>query len=146
MQSLLSILAARAIPVDTETRAKIEFGRPDCGRGSAGAAGRVGGRMAENQSSVDARLLEAVDSSDPGSAVHELAVALRTEGMMQVEMYRAFLRILQSIPADDPRYDAVADTMDLIWGWCPKGKALFDAPLTDERLRSECVLSTETFR
>lgn len=93
--------------------------------------------MAENQSSADARLLETVNSSDPGSAVHELAVALRAEGMTQVEMYRAFLRMLQSIPADDPRYDAVADTMDLIWGWCPKGKALFDAPLTDERLRSE---------
>lgn len=89
---------------------------------------------------VDARkrLEEALGARDPAAAVHELARALRTEGMGQTPMYRLFSEQHRRISADDPRYDAIADTMDLIWGgpWAT-GAALFDEELTDERLANE---------
>jgi hypothetical protein len=84
------------------------------------------------------RLEGTLEAGSPATAVPELARALRTEGMKQAPMYRPFSTELQRPSGDDPRYDAVADTMDLIWGgpWA-KGAALFDEELTDERLARE---------
>jgi hypothetical protein len=84
------------------------------------------------------RLLEALDSADPASAVPALAHALRAEGMGQVAMYRLFSEQQQRLSGEDPRYDPVVDTMDLIWSgvWARSG-ALFDEELTDDRLRRE---------
>jgi hypothetical protein len=58
--------------------------------------------------------------------------------MGQVEMYRLFSEQLQRLSGDDPRYHAVADTMDLIWGggWA-KGNALDEHELSTERLERE---------
>lgn len=84
------------------------------------------------------RLLQAIDSAEPASTVPDLARALRVEGMGQVAMYRLFSEQQQRLSGEDPRYDAVVDAMDLIWGggWA-KGGALFDEELNDERLRRE---------
>jgi hypothetical protein len=84
------------------------------------------------------RLIHALDAPDPVRAVQELARVFRREGMEQVAMYRLFAEQQQKLSADDPRYDAVVDTMDLIWGgpWA-KGHALFDEELTDARLSRE---------
>jgi hypothetical protein len=58
----------------------------------------------------------ALEVGSPATAVPELARGLRTEGMKQAPMCRLFSTELQRLSGDDPRYDAVADTMDLIWG------------------------------
>src|SRR4051794_10800784 len=73
----------------------------------------------------------ALASPDPAFTLHELAKALKTEGMGQVAMYHLFAEFQHKIDGDDPRYDAVVDTMDLIWGgsWA-KGRALYDTELT----------------
>jgi hypothetical protein len=55
--------------------------------------------------------------------------------MSQVNMYRLFAEQQQRLSGDDPRYDVVADAMDLIWGGpCAKGSALFGRELTDADL------------
>ena len=84
------------------------------------------------------RLLDAIDAAEPHGAVRELARALRAEGTTQIAMYRLFSEQQQRLSGDDPRYDAIVDTMDLIWGgpWA-KGWALFDDELTDGRLAQE---------
>jgi hypothetical protein len=84
------------------------------------------------------RLIEALSSDDPSSAVFHLAHNLRDEGMGQVAMYRLFAEQQLRLSGNDPRYDAVVDTMDLIWGgpWA-RGGALFDEELTSERIREK---------
>src|SRR4051812_49284315 len=74
----------------------------------------------------------ALASFDPATALHELAKALKAEGMGQVAMYHLFAEFQRAIDGDDPRYDAVVDNMDLVWGggWA-KGRALFETELTD---------------
>jgi hypothetical protein len=88
--------------------------------------------------SASERLAKALDADDPAAAVHELACALRDEGMAQLAMYRLFAAEQARLSGDDPRYDAVVDTMDLIGGgpWA-KGHALFDAELTDAQINPE---------
>jgi hypothetical protein len=78
------------------------------------------------------RFALALSSPDYASALHELAKALKAEGMGQVTMYRLFAEFQQTIAGDDPRSDAILDNMDLIWGggWA-KGRALFETELTD---------------
>jgi hypothetical protein len=81
------------------------------------------------------RLVDAIDAVDSKNAVPALARAWRAEGMSQVNMYRLFAEQLQRLAGDDPRYDVVTETMDLIWGgsWA-KGHALFDKEMTDADL------------
>ncbi len=73
----------------------------------------------------------ALTSPDPAAALNELAKALKAEGMGQAAMYRLFAEFQQTTDDDDPRYDAIVDNMDLIWGggWA-KGRALYDTELT----------------
>ena len=88
------------------------------------------------------RLQAALQSDSPAQAVLALARMLRGEGMPQVALYRLYLDALQrhnEIASDnDTLYDALCDTMDLIWGggWA-KGHALFDQALTQARLEQE---------
>lgn len=72
------------------------------------------------------RLNQALDSVEPSRALHELAHCLKSEGVRQKEMYQLFADSFIDIAGDDPRYHAMADTMDMIWGggWA-KGHALF---------------------
>jgi|688.fasta_scaffold1768907_1 hypothetical protein len=73
----------------------------------------------------------ALASSDPATTLHELAKALKAEGMEQVAMYHLFAEYQQKIDGVDPRYEPIVDNMDLIWGggWA-KGRALFETELT----------------
>lgn len=77
------------------------------------------------------RFALALASPDPATALHALAKALQAEGMAQVALYHLFAEFQQETDGDDPRYDAIVDTMDLIWGggWA-KGRALYDTELT----------------
>src|SRR5436309_1484471 len=74
----------------------------------------------------------ALSSPDPSAALHDLAKALKAEGMGQVAMYHLFAEFQRKTDGADRRYDAIADNMDLIWGggWA-KGRALFEKELTD---------------
>jgi hypothetical protein len=85
--------------------------------------------------SLDARFLEAHQAPNPTSALHALALALKAEGMTQVDMYRLFSEHQQKTDAGDPRYDAIVDNMDRIWGggWA-KRHALFEHQLTDAEI------------
>ena len=67
-----------------------------------------------------------------------LAQALRDEGMTQPALYRLFQAEHARSDLDEPRLEALAETMDLIWGggWA-KGHALFEQELSQERLDSE---------
>ncbi|VTS07654.1 hypothetical protein [Tuwongella immobilis] len=84
------------------------------------------------------RFEQALESANPAVALDELATALQTAGMGQLAMYRLFAHFQQQIPADDPRYDAILDQMDLIWGggWA-KGRARFETELTSADLAEE---------
>ena len=74
----------------------------------------------------------ALASPNPGTALYELAKALKAEGMGQVAMYHLFAEFQQKTDDDDPRYDRITDIMDMIWcgGWA-KGHALFETELTN---------------
>ena len=72
------------------------------------------------------------------AALEKLAHALRDEGMSQAALYRLFQAEHARSDLDEPRLEALAGTMDLIWGggWA-KGHALFEQELSQERLDSE---------
>jgi hypothetical protein len=84
------------------------------------------------------RLADALSTSDPAAAVLALARLLRDEGMGQVALYRLFAEQQQRLWGKGPRYDAIVDTMDLIWGgpWA-KGHALFDEEISSGRIDRE---------
>jgi hypothetical protein len=69
-------------------------------------------------------------SENPAKELHRLAVSLRDEGVTQAEVYGLFQHFQTATPGDDPRYDAIVDTMDLIHGgpWA-KGGDIFPTPL-----------------
>jgi len=75
----------------------------------------------------DELLAEALASKHPGTAVHELAQQLKNEGMKKDGMYELFFGFLNTIDQDEDeiRWDALANTLDLICGWCSPGRALF---------------------
>lgn len=52
--------------------------------------------------------------------------------MTQRELYELFETALRRTEADSPRYDALADALDLIHGgpWA-KGRALYPEPLSE---------------
>jgi hypothetical protein len=78
------------------------------------------------------RFEEALADAQPYAALHALARSLKDEGIDQVSIYRLFREYLVKTDGNDPRYDAIADNMDLIRGgpWA-KGGALFESDLTD---------------
>ncbi len=84
------------------------------------------------------RLLDALQGDFRTAAVTQLAQTLKTEGMDQVAMYKLFTGVLHEVEADPARCDALADTMDLIWGggWA-QGRALFEEELSERRLEGE---------
>ena len=88
------------------------------------------------------RLQAALGQANPAQTVLALALALahalKAEGMGQAAMYRVFQQQLELLDGNDTGCDALADTMDLIWGggWA-KGRALFEQELSAERLARE---------
>jgi len=81
------------------------------------------------------RFEEALSSNDSYAELHRLAISLRDEGVNQIEVYRLFSHFQIATPGDNPKYDAIVDTMDLICGgpWA-KGRNIFPRPLTDEEI------------
>jgi hypothetical protein len=55
--------------------------------------------------------------------------------MDQISLYRLFEFYLVGTDGGDPKYDAIADTMEMIYGgpWA-KGRDLFDQELTEADL------------
>jgi hypothetical protein len=74
-------------------------------------------------------------------ALFNLACRLRDSGSAQVELYLLFSHFQQRLSPEDLRYDAVADTMDLIWGGPrAKGYELFPKELTEAAIpKHRCV-------
>ena len=60
------------------------------------------------------RFDDAMSHAEPASAVFALAKALKSEGIGQVTLYRLFAEYQAKTDANDPRYDAIVDAMDLI--------------------------------
>jgi hypothetical protein len=79
------------------------------------------------------RFEKAMRAANPAGALYDLAVTLREEGASQLDLYALYQKFQVQTSGDDPRYDAIVDTMDLIHGgtWA-KGHALFPTEL--ERL------------
>jgi hypothetical protein len=76
---------------------------------------------------MDQRFSEALTKGDCHTSLLALARDLKREGVDQRGIYQLFSNRQQSMSADDARYDAVVDTMDLIEsGPWAKGKGLFD--------------------
>ena len=71
------------------------------------------------------RLWAALPEAEPAEAVHRLAVALRDEGVSQADLYRVFYRVIRQLDSGDSRFDAVADTLDYIIGYCSTPMKLF---------------------
>ena len=87
------------------------------------------------------RLQAALQPGQPAptaAALEKLAHALRDEGMSQAALYRLFQAEHARSDLDELRLDALADTMDLIWGggWA-KGHALYTQELSQTRLDQE---------
>ena len=81
------------------------------------------------------RFEQAFRSTNPAADLCRLAVTLRDEGVTQIEVYRLFQHFQIRTSGDDPRYDAIVDTMDLIHGgpWA-KGGDIFLRELTSEEI------------
>ena len=91
------------------------------------------------------RFEKALHSTDPFAELRELAISLRDEGVTQLEVYFLFERFLILTSGDDPKYDAIADTMDVIWGgsW-EKRTDIFPTELSNEEVRAARETQEET--
>jgi len=82
------------------------------------------------------RLQEAV----PHDALLTLARELRDCGSSQLDLYCIFSCFQQRLSPEDPRYDAIVDTMDLIWsGERAKGSGLFSSALDEASVQVDRV-------
>ena len=78
------------------------------------------------------RFDQALADAQPHVTLRALAMSLKAEGVSQIAIYRLFAEYQVKTDGNDPHYDAIVDTMDLIWsGSWAKGGALFDTELTD---------------
>jgi len=81
------------------------------------------------------RFEEAFHSLNPPEELYRLAVSLRDEGVPQIDIYALFEQFQIATSGDDPRFDAIADTMDLIYaGPWAKGHGLFATELTEDQI------------
>ena len=70
--------------------------------------------MAINSPTVAERLTIALAADDHADAVFQLATSLRDEGLSQVELYLIYSEAFTKTAADDPRYDSLQETLDVI--------------------------------
>ena len=84
--------------------------------------------MSEFPASHIDRLEDALNSIESGG-IYALAVELRDSGLTQAELLAVFdeVRARHQEDADERKYDAVLDVMDLIVGWCSPSQALYPA-------------------
>lgn len=76
------------------------------------------------------RFRAAMRSQTAFPALVELAQTLKHDGASQADLYRLFVWYQHRLSPDDPAYDAVVDTLDLVCGgpWA-KGRDLFPTQL-----------------
>jgi hypothetical protein len=70
---------------------------------------------------------ETLEASDPFVALRKVAETLVGQGMPQSELLATFKTQLdrQANTSDETLYNAVADVMDLIVGWCGPESSLY---------------------
>lgn len=75
-----------------------------------------------SRSPHEERIWAALEEEPPAEAVHRLAVALIDEGVSQVDLYRVFYQVIRQLDSvrDETQFDALADTLDDIIGYCSK--------------------------
>lgn len=79
------------------------------------------------------RVEQELQTHPSGTSLTSLAKSFRDEGASQLTLYRLFTEFYVKTAADDPLYDAIADTLDVIWsGPWAKGHGLFPTELTNE--------------
>jgi hypothetical protein len=78
---------------------------------------------------------EALRSASPTEDLYRLALALRDQGVSQHDLYLLFEAFQVATPGEDPKYDAIVDNMELIWGgpWA-KGHGLFPTEISEKAL------------
>jgi hypothetical protein len=81
-------------------------------------------------SSPSDRVERVLAAPEPRAAVLELAQDLRDGGMPQAELLALFdaARERHAQDADEARYDAILDAMDLMVGWCAPSQNLYPDP------------------
>jgi hypothetical protein len=77
------------------------------------------------------RIERALQAQDAEEALVQLAREMKTEGLGQREMYHLFEAQLlhRRSDSDESAYDALANTMDRIVGWCHPAQRLFETEL-----------------
>jgi hypothetical protein len=73
--------------------------------------------------------LALTEIAGPNPSLWSLALEFKDEGMSQQEMYQIFdlFRAKHQNDADETKYNAILDTMDVIWGWCSPDNRIFAA-------------------
>jgi len=74
------------------------------------------------------RIESALQESSPNDALVALARVLKAEGMSQHEVYRLFdeYRARHQSDADETKFNAILDVMDIITGHCSPSARLFE--------------------
>lgn len=87
--------------------------------------------MSDSIAACTERLVSALTGPEPFVAARSLAIDLRDAGMPQSELLALFdaARQRHSTDADEARYNAVLDVMDLIVGHCIPSSQLYPAEL-----------------
>jgi hypothetical protein len=83
------------------------------------------------------RFEKALNGIPPAVTLHQLAIDLRDEGISQIEVYFLFSHFQERTSGEDPRYDAIVDTMDEIYGgpWAKRG-GVFASSLTEQAIQA----------
>lgn len=83
--------------------------------------------LADREKENAQALQDALAEEDPSAACNTLAVRLVARGTTQMELEKLNSGefVNRQRLGDEPAGDALADTLDLIVGWCQKDKALF---------------------
>jgi len=84
----------------------------------------------------------ALGQPSPFDSLYNLAVALKAEGISQLEMYHLFNEFRAKLAHDERLEDAVLDTMDLIVGCGHRGYWIFEQEL-DRRLYDKAFMSPD---
>ena len=76
---------------------------------------------------LERSVADALQSRDPFEALRTLAESQATQGVPQTELLAAFQAQLdsQGSASDEKLYNALADVMDFIVGWCAPEAALY---------------------
>ena len=88
------------------------------------------------KSELKQRFEKALNSNDSSNSLWELAHGLRDEGLSQIELYLLYDHYHQLTDSEDAKYDAIIDSMDIIWGggWA-KGQELYTHELTGQEIK-----------